>query len=265
MAGGAGSTVGSVARIRRFPVKSMTGETIDEAEVSAEGIAGDRAYALIDVATGRPASAKDVRHFGGLLRCGAAFLEPPGPGRPCPPVRVTLPDGTTVSSDAKECDRVLSAFLGREVSLARCDDPSRRALARPGAFFDLHPVTVLTTSTIAHLARSAPGVDFDERRFRMNVTIDTQADGPIENAWMGRSLRIGDAIRIEIAQPDERCVMTTLPLADLPGDGGVLKALALHNGLPVGEADGARVPCAGVYAIVRTPGHLRAGDPVHLD
>ncbi len=49
--------VGSVTRLWRFPVKSMLGEHLEQAEVTEEGLLGDRGYALIDVDTGRVVSA----------------------------------------------------------------------------------------------------------------------------------------------------------------------------------------------------------------
>ena len=67
--------VGSVAELWRFPVKSMQGERLEQAEFTERGVLGDRAYALIDVDTGKVVSAKSVKLFPGLLDCQATFLE----------------------------------------------------------------------------------------------------------------------------------------------------------------------------------------------
>ena len=82
--------VGSVAELWRFPVKSMRGERLEQAELMERGLVGDRAYALIDVDTGKVVSAKSVRLFPDLLGCRAALVEPPGLGRELPPVRMAL-------------------------------------------------------------------------------------------------------------------------------------------------------------------------------
>jgi uncharacterized protein YcbX len=111
--------VGSISALWRFPVKSMRGEQLDRVELTERGIVGDRAYALIDAETGKVASAKSVRLFPNLLDCGAAFVEPPEPGRELPPVRIALPNGTSVTSGSSEIDRVLSAFFRRDLVLAR--------------------------------------------------------------------------------------------------------------------------------------------------
>src|SRR5215212_1291841 len=112
-------TVGAVAGLWRFPVKSMRGERLEQAELTEHGLVGDRAYALIDADTGKVASAKSVRLFPDLFSCRAAFIEPPRAGHEPPPVQIMLPDGTTVTSDSDDVDRALSAYFRRDVTLAR--------------------------------------------------------------------------------------------------------------------------------------------------
>ena len=105
--------VGSVAELWRFPVKSMSGERLEETELTERGLVGDRAYALIDSDTGKVVSAKSVRLFPDLLGCRAAYVEPPRSGRELPPVRIALPDGRTVISDSsskRRCSIRLSSL-----------------------------------------------------------------------------------------------------------------------------------------------------------
>jgi len=293
-----GTIVGSIARLWRFPVKSMKGERIEQGEFTDRGLVGDRAYALIDAETGKVASAKSVRLFPDLFGCSAAFVEPPRLDGDLPPVRITLPDGRSVTSDSNDVDRDLSAFFQRDVTLARAApddftidqyhpdvedaDPAghrdtvveqklgsaffaEAGLPSPvsvGLFFDLFPVSVLTTSTLDRLNELQPDISFDERRFRMNVIIDTKEAGFVENNWVGHDLAIGDAMRLNVALPDPRCVMTTLAQDELPRDTGVLRALVQHNRVQVGEAG--RFPCTGVYAVVQSSGAARTGDSVSL-
>lgn len=109
---------GTVAALWRYPVKSMQGEELAVADATGRGIAGDRAYALVDRETGLVAtSAKHPRKWGRLLECGAAFVEPPRAGETPPAVRITLPDGGLMDSREPDVDRVLSRALGREVTL----------------------------------------------------------------------------------------------------------------------------------------------------
>lgn len=289
--------VGVVSGLWRFPVKSMGGERLQTAEISTHGVLGDRAYALIDADTGKVVSAKSVRRFPGILDCHAAFVEAPILGRDLPPVRITVPGGASVTSDSPDVDRVLSTHFGRAVRLARAApedytidqyhpdiedvDPAghrdtvvdqklgsaffaQAGMPSPvpaGAFFDLFPISVLTTGTLAHLSALEPASRFDQRRFRMNVIVETTGTGLVENGWIGHAIALGDAARLRVALPDPRCVMTTLPQDGLDNDPGVLRALLQHNRMDVA---GAPYPCAGVYAVVEAPGSLRTGDAVRL-
>jgi MOSC domain-containing protein len=294
----ASELVGTVGALWRFPVKSMLGEELDAVDVTEGGIVGDRAYALVDRETGKVVSAKHPKVWPDLLRCRASFVESPRPGEPLPAARIGLADGTSVMSDAPDVDAVLSSFFGRGVELARAapDDftidqyhPDQENLdpqghrdevteaklgaalfnemgipsAVPeGAFFDVFPISVLTTSTLDHLNELQPQSTFDVRRFRMNVILATPARGFVENAWIGRALDIGDGVKLGVAMPDPRCVMTTVAQEGLEKDPQVLKALARHNRLDV--AGGGLYPCAGVYAVVATTGAIHKGDHVTL-
>jgi uncharacterized protein YcbX len=276
----------------------MLGEQLDAVDVTEGGIAGDRAYALVDKQTGKVASAKHPKLWPDLLSCRAAFVEPPRPGEESPPARIELPDGTSVTSDAADVDAVLSRFFGRDVELARSapedftidqyhpdqedldpeghsDEVTQSKLGAAffnerglpsavpeGSFFDLFPLSVLTTSTLDRLNELEPGSRFDARRFRMNVIVDTPEPGFVENSWLGRTLEIGDEVQINIVLPDPRCVMTNLAQEELPRDPHILKTLAQHNRLDV--AGGGLYPCAGVYAVAGSTGTMRRHDLVTL-
>src|SRR5919197_2724489 len=131
-----------------------------------------------------------------------------------------------------------------------------------GSFMDVFPVSVLTTSSLDHLGGLQPESRVDVRRFRMNLIVDTAEAGFVENAWLGRVLEVGEDLRLSVAIPDPRCVMTTAAQPDLPRDPAVLKALAKHNRLDVPGLG--LYPCAGVYATTASPGTIRKGDPVRL-
>ena len=280
-------------------MKSMRGEQLQEAEVTKRGILGDRAYALIDKDTGKVVSAKSVKIFPDLLNYKAAFVEPPSRDGDVPPVQIVLPDGTTATSDSDGVDRVLSTYFKRNVKLARIApddftidqyhpdvegaDPggNRNTVVEQklgsalfaalgmespvsvGSFFDVFPLSVLTTSTLVRLNELRPESRFGERRFRMNVIIKTERPGFVENDWVGHGLGLGDGTLLNVALLDPRCVMTTLAQDDLPQDTDILRTLVHHNRVQVGDLG--RFPCAGVYAVVAAPGRVRTGDRVVLN
>ena len=289
--------VSSVAELWRFPVKSMNGEQLQEVTVTKQGVLGDRAYALIDAETGKVVSAKSVKLFPDILACQAAFVSPPRAGGEIPPVRI--PNGTSVTSDSSDVDRALSAHFRRDIRLARVApddftidqyhpdvegaDPggnrdtvvaqklgaalfAELGMESPvpvGSFFDVFPLSVLTTSTLAWLDEVRPQSRFDQRRFRMNVIVKTERPGFVENGWVGHKLGLGDGARLNVALLDPRCVMTTLAQDGLPQDTDVLRTLVRHNREQVGDLG--QYPCAGVYAVVAAPGTVRIGDRVVLN
>ena len=65
------------------------------------------------------ASAKFPRKWATLFDHRAAFVNVPRLGEQPTPVRITLPDSRVVSSEEEGLDRILSADLGRDVTLAK--------------------------------------------------------------------------------------------------------------------------------------------------
>ena len=269
--------LGGVGSIWRYPVKSMLGEELNSAEVMERGLRGDRAYGLVDLADGKVATAKNPRKWPGLFGFRAAFVDPSRVDDAAS-VTITLPDGTVLTSDREDCDRILSRALGREVRLTSVGGfegestassenywPDMEGLAHrdtvtefvlpAGTFFDCAVVHLLTTATLDRLGELYPQGRFETRRFRPNIVIRLASDeaGFIEDEWVGRTLAIGDEVRLSVTGPCGRCVMTTLSQGDLPKDPGILRTAARHHD--------ARV---GVYAAVARGGVIRRGDPVAL-
>jgi uncharacterized protein YcbX len=128
--------------------------------------------------------------------------------------------------------------------------------SQPGTYFDAFPLLIISRSALSALESSARAAgytsNFDMRRFRPNLVIDTGAAGFVEDAWCGQQLRVGEAVlKIEMTCP--RCIMTTHGFADLPKDPKVMRALVEHHG---GEL--------GVYASVVTPGVITENARVEL-
>ena len=243
--------LGSVAALWRYPVKSMMGEELSASEVTEQGLVGDRAYALIDASSGKVASAKAPRKWGKLFEFRAAYAGEPRAGEKLPPVRVTFPDGTVVTSEQGDISRTLSDTLGREVTLATeppkgeglklewvppYEETVRDYRMPAGAFFDLGAIHLLTTASIERLRELYPQGQFEARRFRPNIVLQTPEGerGFVENSWPGKTLAIGDEVLIRVMSPTVRCVMTTLPQGNLPSDPGILRTAAQHNQANVG-------------------------------
>lgn len=265
------AVAGTVAGLCRYPVKSMQGETAGAISVTMRGIAGDRAYALLDVESGKVASAKNPRKWPDLFSYRATFVAPLNGDAHVPPVRITLPSGATVQSDSPEAAEMLSKALGRKVTIASTPPPE------PGleeywpdmaelphqdtitdekmperTFFDCALVHLLTTATLRKYEQLYPAGVWDPARFRPNILVDVEGEEFAENAWVGKTLTIGGAV-LKVTTGTGRCVMTTLPQGALPADPQILRTAAIHNHAFV-----------GVYATVVTPGDVHAGESVYL-
>lgn len=262
-----------VAELWHYPVKSLQGGPVDSLEVTAAGIVGDRRWGIVPTDADRVLSAKRVPE---LLD---ARVDDDGT-----PV-ITLPTGARVAVTDPAVHDALSGWLGRPVRLRSTDDPSATAgLAYdmtfdppdddaevfaipvpPGTFLDLAPVHLLTTATLRGCAAARPDLDWDVRRFRPNVVIDTPGEAFGEDAWAGRQLHLGEVV-LRVTQPTVRCAMplraqparrddpTSDPLARQPG---------LHDALV--ELNAAFPNHLGVYAEVIVPGTVRIGDPARVD
>ncbi|WP_405969228.1 MOSC domain-containing protein [Streptomyces sp. NBC_00988] len=96
----------------------------------------------------------------------------------------------------------------------------------PGTFFDFGQVHLVTTASLARMRTMYPAGDFDARRFRPNLVVDTDSGpGFPEDAWLGSRLRVGEAL-FRVVVPTPRCVIPTLGHDELPPDPGIMRAVA---------------------------------------
>jgi uncharacterized protein len=290
----------TVAELWRYPVKSMQGERIEASEATETGIAGDRAYAVVDAATGKVGSAKHPRLWGALLQCQARYVAAPSAGASPPPVSIALPDGTETGSDDPQVDGRLSALFGRPVQLTTIapegngylavwptmdgvvpeefreqnaiagDEPDGTLTALslamatpPGTFFDVAALHILTSATLQRLGEVQPSSSFAVERFRPNVVVDSTSEPFAENGWSGATLRVGTGgLTAAVLIPTMRCIMTTLAQGGLPRDNDVLRTVTHHNRV---EIPGLGTwSCVGTYAAVITPGGVAVGDIVEV-
>jgi uncharacterized protein YcbX len=253
--------IGRVQALWRYPVKSLRGEAVIDAEITDHGMEGDRVMAMRELDRGGIMSA---RFWAAMLELGARYdaaasnLEAG--------IAIDFPDGRTIRADNPAVPALLSERFGRAIQLekVRRDRPTAAELAAvmrgdamPPArdFFDEDVLHLVASGTLAHLRQLQPDSDFDPRRFRANIYIDTgdANDGFIEDEWLGGTLAIGETVRIAGLCPAIRCAITTHPQPGLPHDPAILRTAAQHHRAYV-----------GVFASVAEPGKVRVGDPVVL-
>jgi uncharacterized protein len=263
-----------ITAVRRYPVKSMLGEQVEQARLLPGGVEHDRGLALVDSATGLVATAKHPRLWRDLLRFSAAVTDDG--------VRIAAPAGWTAGATDPETDRLLSDALGRPVRVT-ADLPEGATVERPApedvldhgveaevpaatleigqgtpgaTFVDYAPVHLITTATLDRIGT-------EHVRYRPNIVITTPPGTPafVENDWVGRELTIGrDGVVLRVVLPTPRCAVPTLEHGTLPRAPHAVRTPMAANRVDV-PGFGV-LPCAGCYAEVVQPGTVHAGDPV---
>jgi uncharacterized protein YcbX len=235
-------------------VKSLAGVEVAAAGVEPWGLRGDRRWMVVDrwgdVVTARERhSLLSLRATpdddGGLtLHADGApsqHVDPPsGPAD----VYVRLSRIDRATSAGADADAWLSSVLGAPVRLVWLDDPRRRPVSPhhggedgdPLTFADAGPLLLTNAASsrqldewVAEQAQrrgesSQPPLDMV--RFRPNVVVDGELPPFDEDGW--RSVRLG-AITYRVAEPCDRCVMTTLDPATAQGGKEPIRTMARYR------------------------------------
>jgi uncharacterized protein YcbX len=235
--------VTEILELWRYPVKSMQGERLAEAEVAANGVVGDRHWALVDRETGKALTARRQPE---LLYARARCVD-------LDAVEIALPDGTVA-----EDDDALSRWLGHPVALRRAEpatvgtfeialdfehEDTAEWFSWDGPAGSFHDSGRTQVSIIGADSLGA----WDVRRFRPNVLVD----GSPEAGWVGAAVASGD-VALDVVKHIDRCVITTRPQPDgIERDLDVLRTVLRD-----------RAGNLGVGALVQSAGTLRVGDPI---
>lgn len=172
------STVGTVAQLWVFPVKSMSGASLEEASVVAGGLDGDRSWAVVDDAGETVTAAQEPR----LREVVTRLLD----GE----VRLDVP-GAQPGLTAAAAGEALSGWLGRPLQVAH----------REGAgFVDVAPVHVVSRTSMADAEHAEQCDACDVRAPRANLVLDLT--GGSERDWVGSTLTVGGATLRVVSHPD---------------------------------------------------------------
>lgn len=224
------SEVGRVAAIWRYPVKSMRGESLQEAEVYWHGIRGDRRFAFV-----RPGLERSdfpwltIRENPAMWGYVPRLLHPERPDKS--DAVVATPGGHELRVE----DPALAGELGDGI----------RLIKQNRGVFDTAPLSLMGSRTVEAMG------GWDARRFRPNLVIEAGAPFA-EEGWVGRVLAIG-GMQMRVDRRDERCVMVDVNPDSGERDVPILKRLGRE-----------REACLGVYGTTVAPGSVRVGDPVSL-
>ena len=236
--------IGHVEAIFRYPVKSMGGERLEEANLGWYGLDGDRrlAFRRMDDRSGMPwltaNKLPDLVLFAPQRREDGAQGDLP--------THVRTPDGQEMPVFGED----LAAEVGR-----RYGAPVEMMQLRHG-IFDEASISVIALDTVHEIGRLA-GRSLDVRRFRPNVVVRSLRSVPFqEDEWLGGVLSFGegdDAPAVTVTMRDIRCSMLNLDPDSATPAPEVMKAVVRAN-----------QNNAGIYGVVTRIGRLAVGQTVLL-
>jgi uncharacterized protein YcbX len=236
--------IGQVETVFRYPVKSMAGERLEDANLDWYGLDGDRrlAFRRMDDRSGMPwltaSKLPDLLLFAPQRREDGA--------QGGLPTHIRTPDGQEMPVFGDE----LANEVGR-----RNGAPVQMMQLRHG-IFDEACISVIASDTVREIGRLA-GRSLDTRRFRPNVVVRLRRPVPFqEDEWLGGVLSFGegdDAPAINVTMRDERCGMVNLDPDSAKSAPEVMKAVVRAN-----------QNNAGIYGAVIRTGRLAVGQPILL-
>ena len=188
-------SVGRIAGLWRYPVKSLGPEALQETHIGWNGLAGDRRWAFVRNNMERSSFPwLTLREVPNMAQYIPSFSDPGIPD--------TSP--TIVRTPTGELFDATDPALGAELS--QC---GVRLIRYARGIFDTFPLSLITTQTIARLGEMV-GEELDVQRFRPNILVDTVEDTPFqEDEWVGHVLRLG-GVSMRVDKRDGRCVVITV-------------------------------------------------------
>lgn len=237
--------IGRVEALFRYPVKSMSGEPLESADVGWHGIAGDRRLALRRIGSQAGFPWLTATKLPELILYSPLRQEPAANGEL--PSHVRTPDGDELPVFGEELAAEIGHRYGSPVEMMHLDR----------GIFDEAAVSIITTGTVGEIGRLASETP-DVRRFRPNLLLRTHGPAPFqEDQWVGGRLRFGDggaSAVVSVTNWDVRCSMVNLDPDSARAAPEVLKTIVR-----------ARETKAGVYATVVRRGRIAAGQPVYFE
>jgi hypothetical protein len=251
-----------ITRISIAPIKGLAVHAVDAVALGPNGVAENRRLHLVDM-DGRMLNGKASMRLSlvqSRLDIAAETLT------------LVFPGGEVVTHELALGERIETVFFGRPAQGHVVLGPWAAALAawcgielrvimsdEVGAASDRGPdagVSIISEASIADLAHTGGVEGLDSRRFRMLFEIDG-VEPYAEDRWIGRDVRIGDAVVRPLGNIG-RCVVTTCDPDTGLRDFDTLRMLASYRR---DIATTEPLPL-GVVGDVVTTGHVRVGDPV---
>lgn len=248
-------SVGTVQELWRYPVKSMEGEALQKAQLEKLGMVGDRYWAIKDISSNELTT---VRKSPKLLKLSACYESEPRAGtlgESVAPVKITIPEIGSFSSNDASLNAHLSNYFKKEISLHPLQPKSNwrfyklktisgeKALKKQfyskealpslgsiswsklielsffatprGRFYDVYPLHLITSNSTRTLESLVPEGDFQPKRFRPNIYIHSNE----ENEQLDEFEWVGGRLHIgeTIIKCESKTVRCLMPAQPQPG------------------------------------------------
>ncbi|MHA2502872.1 MAG: MOSC domain-containing protein [Candidatus Kariarchaeaceae archaeon] len=243
--------IGKLVKLRRYPVKSMAGEDLQEVYIHESGLNGDRIYAFYDPNSDRYGlpyiTAREIKE---MVRMYPRFIDEPDPATPygldyLPQIDVKV-DGQTYSIDDDRLIQYLTPHLTERhhnLSVQR----------RKVGFQDARPVSIVSMQSIAKLSEERGSEPLDPLRFRSNFYVEWDTDEPFyEDSLLGKSLQVGSVV-MHITERNTRCRMINVDPETAEKDTSVLKTVTKLHDVKF-----------GIYGDVHSTGTVKVNDTIYL-
>ena len=233
--------IGRIKALFRYPIKSMAGVGLNEAQLGLHGLEGDRRFAF-----------RRLAEQGGFPWLTASRLnemilfKPVGGEDSLIPTHVQTPEGKIFELRSREVADEISRRFGAEVQLMQLNQ----------GIFDEASVSMISNETVLKIEKETART-MDVRRFRPNILIEADGGVPFEeDQWVGKVIAFGDELdgpAVSVTLRDKRCMMINLDPDTALQDAAVMKSVILLN-----ENN------AGVYGTVTRAGILSVGQKVYV-
>jgi uncharacterized protein YcbX len=281
--------VGTIKEIWRYPVKGMAGEKLQQCAVGASGLEGDRVWALRDVARKEIQSCKFRPE---LLLCSATSRGEPfdhhvdvtlpdgtSLGSDDAAIHRCLSEVIGHESTLEPLQAITDLNFYRRHKLddytwleelkntftreqgepypdfSQFPEQAKEFVTVPGTFFLVTPFHIITTATLNYLKSLLPQADWDVRRFRPNIVIDTNESdqGLVEQDWIGKTITIADS-QVDCTATAPRCGAVTREQNGFNFDKSMLRTIIKHADQNL-----------GIYGSISQQGILSVGDAVYMN
>lgn len=217
-----------ITEIWRYPVSSMGGERLNEADLTVSGLQGDRAFSLVCRGSGDVASPESSARWQTVPMVMAR-----GSGLD---LEIRTPQSAWLPAFGRVAREALDDHFGFPVALRRTapwrEPASEAQSVRPR--YPRAPLHLVSRDTLNALEKGVPAQGIGAQRLRANLVLEFE-NGDEQALLRAPSILHFRNTSIQITGPTERCAFVALAQAGLPRSPETLRIIKRDYGLQFGH------------------------------